>query len=122
MGSVVFEAPVIEGGDRRLRAYRHSSTSGDGSSCVLLINLRPDPASVALEGSIRERFMVSPTDGLRSSHILLNGVSVGEDLVFAWGKEKTARHYRVRESEGPGLELPGYSYAFVIVDLVSRGA
>lgn len=116
MGTEVFQSPKIEGPDNRLRAYRHSSVLDGDSSSVLLINLRNWPAYVAFEGFPRERYIVSPRRGLRSRDIFMNGIPVEEDLVFAWAKKRTIRKYRIHEAREPFVELPAYSYAFVVID------
>ena len=115
MGNEVFRAPEVVGPDRRLRVYRHSSPSGEDSSCLLLINLRDRPSRVTFEGCPRECFVISPENGLRSRHILLNEVPVEEDLIFAWGKKKTIRKYRIHESDESLTQLPAYSYAFIVL-------
>ena len=46
----------------------------------------------------------------------MNGIPVEEDLVFAWAKKRTIRKYRIHEAGEPFVELPAYSYAFVVID------
>jgi heparanase 1 len=119
MGGAVFEAPIVEGPDRRLRAYRHSSSRGDGSSCVLLINLSQEPARAILDGRLRERYTVAPAEGLRSTRVLLNGVPVEEDLALDWKTARPPRAYCAAENDGSEIVMPGYAYAFLIVELPS---
>lgn len=116
MGSEVFQAPRVDGPDKRLRAYRHSSAMAGDSNSLLLINLRDRPALVFFEGRPRRRFVISPESGLLSRRILLNGVPVEEDLIFAWAKKRTIRKYRVDEMGESCVELPSYSYAFIMLD------
>jgi len=117
MGPVAFAAPEIEGPDRRIRAYRHSSAGGRGRSCLLLVSLRGLPSRISLPIPIAECYLVEPRDGLRSSRLSLNGTSVGEDLLFGWGKKKTRKKYRVTQESGSlAIELPPYSYAFLMLE------
>lgn len=126
MGRVAFAEPEIEGPGKeatRIRAYCHSSTGKRGAACLLLVSLRASQSRITLSAPIIERYVVEPLDGLRSSRVRLNGVAVDDDLLFKWGKKKTRRRYRVAERAGDrngaaesfGLDLPPYSYAFVIL-------
>jgi hypothetical protein len=66
-------------------------------------------------GAIRRRYIIEPRDGIRSSRLLLNGVPVEEDLLFAWGRESTKRKYRAAtDTAAPStILLPPYGCAFV---------
>jgi heparanase 1 len=124
MGRVVFAGPSVEGPDRRIRAYYHSSAKKQGSGCLLVVSLRNSPSRIFLPAPIIERYVVEPLDGLRSTRMMLNGVILDEDLLFKWGKKKTCRKYRISEPaygdrDGAAVsttfELPSYSYAFLIL-------
>jgi heparanase 1 len=119
VGNEVFGAPLVEGQDRRIRAYHHSCAGKRRSACLLLVSLRSAESRVATSGSIRKRYVVEPLGGVRSTRIALNGVPVEDDLLFAWDKKATKRKYRVKAG-GDGrtgvseIVLPPYSCAFII--------
>jgi heparanase len=135
MGRVVYAAPEVAGAGRaakaekRIRAYCHSSAKKPRSACLLLVSLRDSPSRISLPAPIVERYVVSPRDGLRSARLRLNGVDLGEDLLFKWGKKKIRRKYRIsepapedREAAGASadFELPPYSYAFLLLSQAAR--
>jgi heparanase 1 len=128
MGRRVFKAPRLEGPDKGIRAYVHSSVKGTSMNCLLLISLRGERSRIAIQGSVVERYVVEPLQGLRSRVLALNGVLVEEDLVFAWGKKRTRLKYRVTRSDAERddsdsqtetdestIDVPRYSYAFCLM-------
>jgi heparanase 1 len=124
MGRVVFSQPRVEGRDGRVRAYCHSSGRKRGSVCLLLVSLRDSPSKIFLNGGIIERYVVEPQDGLRSTHVRLNGVDLEEDILFKWGGKRTEAKYRLSEPLSGArdrrivpndFELPPYAYAFLIL-------
>ena len=128
MGRRVYQAPRLEGPDKGIRAYLHSSATGRSMDCLLIISLRGEWSHVTIPGSIVERYVVEPLQGLRSRSVALNGVLAEEDLVFDWGKKRTRLKYRVTRSDlgkaepGPQAEIgestidvPRHSYAFCLM-------
>ena len=118
MGDKVFSAPLVEGPDRKIRAYHHSSAKKSRTHCVLVVSLRDTHSRINIAGSIRSRYVIEPVGGLRSSRLALNGVPVEEDLVFEWGRKSTRRKYRIGDApDAPPAEivLPPYACAFMLV-------
>jgi heparanase 1 len=73
MGPSVMEKPVVEGRDRRLRAWHQGRA--DGSSTLLLVNLhRRKTVFADVRANVRGVLVLEPLDGSTSRTAVLNGL------------------------------------------------